>query len=93
MSVPFTADVMLENLTPHAAGAKSEDLNQSGHLKTELQNYFCFCASYSALEIVHFGGVKKRKKALYERLCMSTSAFTSVFYQSVSLTLYCPHPM
>lgn len=88
MSDPFTADVMLENLTPHATGAKSEDLNQSGHLKTELQNYFCFGASYSALEIVHFGGVKKEK-----RLCMSTSAFTSVFYQSVSLTLYCPHPM
>lgn len=58
MSDPFT-DVMLENLTLHAAGAKSEDLNQSGHLKTELQNYFCFCASYSALEIVHFGRKQK----------------------------------
>lgn len=50
MSDPFT-DVMLENLTPHAAGAKSEDLNQSGHLKTELQNYFCFlfCFGNSSL--------------------------------------------
>lgn len=53
MSDPFT-DVMLENLTPHAAGAKSEDLNQSGHFKNRTAELFLllcflFCFGNSSL--------------------------------------------